>query len=112
MLEKGNVSKEEYRRLVKKGRRWFSEYLYMMADGALEEPEKSQLIKVICDIYKRDMAEDEKFFRAVEVFLSERRMASEKNSFFRGMMNRYVKSGEVHEAYYAKYPGKKEGEND
>ena len=58
-------TKEEYKKLVNKGRRWLLEYLARLdkKSGKLSSGTKEELFRVIGSEYKRLMREDEAFFR-------------------------------------------------
>ena len=97
-------TKEEYRKIVGKGRRFLMEYLEEVGEGVFQDPQiKKQLFVVIADEYKRLMREDEQFFRSVEQFCSQRRFFSEKRTFFKGVMNQMVSSGNIHREYSRRY---------
>ena len=98
-------TKEEYKKLVGKGRRFLLEYLEEIGEGFFHDPvTKKRLFSVLADEYKRLMQEDEEFFRAIESFCSQRRHRSEKRTFFKTVMNRMVSSGSVHREYAKRYP--------
>ena len=78
-------TKEEYKKLVNKGRRWLLEYLARLdkKSGKLSSGTKEELFRVIGSEYKRLMREDEAF---------------EKE------MNYMVKSGNIHRKYAERNP--------
>ena len=98
-------TKEEYTKLVRKGRRFLMQYLDEMGEGVFHDPDtKARLFSVISDEYRRLMREDEAFFRSMEEFCSERRRHDEKNKYFKDVMNRMVSSGNVHREYGRRNP--------
>lgn len=98
-------TREEYRKLVRKGRGFLMDYLKEIGEGAFRDNDsKDLLFSVISDEYKRLMREDEDFFRSVEEFCSQRRFRNEKNQFVRGIMGRMVSSGRIHREYARRDP--------
>ena len=99
-------TKEEYKKLVNKGRRWLLEYLARLdkKSGKLSSGTKEELFRVIGSEYKRLMREDEAFFRRNEAFCSEKHFWNEKDEFFEKEMNNMVKSGNIHRKYAERNP--------
>lgn len=90
-------TKDEYRKLVNKGRRFLMEYLECISEGfVFEDPKNKELLfQVMSDEYRRFMREDEEFFRAIEEFCSKRRFKREKEAFFRRIVTGMIKVGNV-----------------
>lgn len=103
-------AKDEKKRLINKGRRWFMSYLSTVT-GDMSEKNRNQIMSVICSLYIRDMKTNEEFFNEVEAFCSERRVREEKNLFFRKIMNRYVEDSRLENAYAKKYPSEFRAKN-
>ena len=99
-MEQKKYTKEEYRKLVAKGRGFLMEYLSEIGEGAFTSQEKRKyLFRVIGDEYRRLMKEDEAFFRKVESFCAQRRFKNEKRDFCKEIVTKMVSSGEIHRNY-------------
>lgn len=103
-IRKGDISKDDYKRVVLKGRKWLSEYLFLVADCFSDSEAKKKVLRVITDIYRKHMKEDEEFFWNVWEFVNERRTAREKNLFFEAITTRLVSSGEVRAEIARRHP--------
>lgn len=98
------MTTEERRKIIDKGRRWFSAYLNKMAEDAMSDKSRQQIVRVACSMYRKKMKNDERFFNTVAEFCSEKRLLSEKNEFFRNIMYEFVRDGKLKAEYKKKYP--------
>lgn len=100
MEQRKAYTKEEYKKIVTKGRGFLMDYLREIGSGAFSSDlVKKNLFQVMSDEYRRLMKEDEAFFRKVEAFCSERRFRDEKVRFCREILTEMVSSGEIHRNY-------------
>ena len=99
------TTKEDYKKIVDKGKRWLMEYLIEISEGGFSDPlSRKRLLKVIGDEYRRLMKEDEVFYRKVEHFCSNRHFKKEKADFCREIITQMVTSGNIHREFKDRYP--------
>ena len=98
------MTKDEYRKLAEKGKRWFFTYLMREADGSLGDEDARRVAKTACSMFRRKMKEDDAFLQNVKEFCAAPRTAEEKNAYFMKVMQRFVREEKFKETLYRKFP--------
>lgn len=104
-MDNPKMTKEEYRKVVNKGRRWLMEYLVDVAEDSTMSPDvKRKLFMIMGKEYRYLMRKDEDFFWMVNGFCSKRRVKKEKAAFCRKIVEKMVRSGQIRREMAKQHP--------